>query len=76
MLTPIAHIEGAIFRIDAPPDVALLLKMYGSEQLPLALNRYKVATLREAAKLLPSRAGALPEKKPDLITYLIRHTSQ
>jgi hypothetical protein len=75
VLTPITHIEGAVLRIDSPPDIPLLLKMYGTEQLPLALSRFKVTTLREAARLLPSRKGALPDTKIELIDYLVRHAS-
>src|SRR5690349_20703965 len=58
----------------APPDPYLLLDLYGSDQLPLALEPYSTPRLRETVKHLQARhPGTKPEgtTKQAVIDYIV-----
>jgi hypothetical protein len=62
----------------AAPDPYFLLELYGAKQLPLALQRYTVARLREAVELVQQRnPGTKPSGKTrqHLIDYIVERVS-
>jgi hypothetical protein len=77
-LVPIKQVEGWFLNPAAPPDPYFLLEVYGSKQLPLALQRYTVARLREAVELVQQRnPGTRPTGKTrqHLIDYIVERVS-
>lgn len=56
-LTPIARIQGREFDISARPDPGFLRALYGDDQLRVALSRYPMAALREAARIASEQSG-------------------
>lgn len=62
----------------APPDPYFLLELYEADQLPLALQRYTVARLREAVKLVKARnPGTKPKGASGqaLIDYIVEYVA-
>jgi hypothetical protein len=77
-LVPIKQVEGWFLNPGAPPDPYFLLELYGPKQLPLALQRYTVARLREAVEAVQQRnPGTSPRgrTRPALIDYIVEHVS-
>jgi hypothetical protein len=77
-LVPIKQVEGWFLNPGAPPDPYFLMELYGPKQLPLALQRYTVARLREAVELVQQRnPGTRPSGKTRqyLVDYIVEHVS-
>lgn len=75
-LVPIRKVDGRDPDPSAPPDPYFLYELYGSEQLPRALGRYRAAPLQHAARAVQERnPGTKPVKttKPQLIDYIVRY---
>jgi hypothetical protein len=75
-LVPIKQVEGWFLNPGAPPDPYFLLELYGPKQLPLALQRYTVARLREAVELVQQRnpgTGPRGKTRQALIDYIVAH---
>jgi hypothetical protein len=76
-LVPIKQVDRFI-NPAAAPDPYFLLELYGAKQLPLALQRYTVARLREAVELVQERnPGTRPTGKTrqHLIDYIVGRVS-
>jgi len=75
-LTPLPGSEGARFDPFAPLDPYALLKIYGPEQLPIALRGYSLTALREATALVRQQhPGTKPNdsrKADSLIEYIVQ----
>jgi hypothetical protein len=74
-LTPIAKVEGYVPDPFAPLDPYFMLKIYGVEQFPLALEEQTLVSLKFAAKkLMESHPGTKPTsmaRKDDVIAYIV-----
>ena len=74
-LVPIGRVEGYEFNPFAPVDPEFLLKVYGAEQLPLALDEYTLVRLKEAAEILMRKhPGTKPKSrasKDGVIAYIV-----
>jgi hypothetical protein len=72
-LTPIGTADESLLDPYGPPNPFALQQIYGEEQLPLALERYTPAQLKEALPLVQSRyPGTKPKKmtKAAIIDYI------
>jgi hypothetical protein len=78
-LVPRRHIGTHDANPGAAPDPAYLLELYGPDQLPLALARYKLPDLKLAAELVQQRnPGTKPTNKGNrdaLIAYIARYVT-
>jgi hypothetical protein len=73
-LTPVGTVDEALLDPYGPPNPFALQRLYGDEQLPLALARYTPAKLREAVALVQERyPGSKPKKmtKAAIIEYIV-----
>lgn len=79
-LAPRRHVGTREANPGAAPDPSYLLSLYGADQLPLALARYKVADLKLAAELVQQRnPGTKPTSRGNrdaLIAYIVRYASE
>lgn len=75
-LVPRSRIADAQLDPYGPPDPHYLARLYGLDQLPLALAAYSYASLRESAARLatsgPAPSAPLPRAKDALIALLVR----
>jgi hypothetical protein len=73
--TPIARVEGYIPDPYGPLDPSYMLKIYGPDQLPLALDDHTLDQLKVAAdNLMKTHPGTKPKtksKKADVIAYIV-----
>jgi hypothetical protein len=73
--TPIAKVEGYIPDPYGPLDPYFMLKIYGEDQLPLALDDHTLDRLKVAAdNLMQTHPGTKPKtksKKADVIAYIV-----
>jgi len=64
----------------APPDPDFLVKLYGVQQLPKALNRYGTPRLKEVVKTLVTTKSAPKLKskatRDDIINYIVSQVAQ
>lgn len=78
-LTPRPNVPMREANPAAPPDPYYLNELYGAEQLPLALARYKVPKLKLAAELVQQRnPGTKPKNKGNrdaLIDYIVAYVA-
>lgn len=78
-LTPRRHVGAREANPGAAPDPYYLFELYGADQLPLALGRYKLADLKLAAQLVQQRhPGTKPTSKTSreaLMAYIIQHVA-
>jgi hypothetical protein len=74
-LVPIGKVEGYEFNPFGPIDPEYLFKVYGADQLPLALEDYTLVRLKEAAEIIMQQhPGTKPKnmsKKADVIAYIV-----
>lgn len=78
-LMPMKHVEGYELNLAAPLDPYFLYEVYGSHQLPVALDLFSVNRLKEASALVQERnAGTKPanrSSKQALIDYIIHYVT-
>jgi hypothetical protein len=64
----------------APPDPYFLLELYGPDQLRLALSRYKLAELKQAAAVVQGRnPGTRPadkSRRDPLLDYIVEQVTR
>ncbi len=73
-LTPVGTVDQSLLDPYGPPNPFALQQLYGDAQLPLALERYSPARLKEAAEIVQQRfPGTKPKKnsKASIIEYIV-----
>lgn len=74
-IVPIKHVEGFQLNPAAPLDPYLVYEAYGANQLPVALDLFPLAKLKEASALVEQRCpGTKPtnrSKKDAVIAYIV-----
>src|SRR5579859_6698765 len=76
-LKPVKYVEGYVANPALPPDPYFLHELYGTQQLPLALGRYRLPELLLAAGLVQGRnPGTKPKnkaKRDAVLDYIVRY---
>jgi hypothetical protein len=78
-LVPVKHVEGFDLNPATPLDPYLVYEAFGANQLPIALNLFPLAKLKEASALVEQRCpGTKPanrSKKDAVIAYIVEQVA-
>lgn len=75
-LTPVGVVDESELDPYGPPNPFALQKLYGNDQLRLALERYSLTALKETLPAMQERfPGTKPKKitKPGIIDYIVEY---